>query len=142
MHSQPDFIALCHWNANVDNAWFWRNAQGELECGLIDWGRVGQMNVALALFGALSAAEIELWNEHLTELLTLFATEMQAAEVLHSTLEELKFQLMLFIALMGLAWLMDAPALIRGTTARSVADRKPLRSSDSRRTKPPASSFI
>ena len=27
--------------------------------------------------------------------------------------EELKFQLLLFVALMGLAWLMDAPALIR-----------------------------
>ena len=87
LHSQPDFIALCHWNANIDNAWFWRNAQGELECGLMDWGRVGQMNVALAIFGALSGAEIELWNEHLTELLTLFVRRRcEAAEVLHSTL--------------------------------------------------------
>jgi hypothetical protein len=34
LHSKPEFIALCHWNANVDNAWFWRNARGELECGL------------------------------------------------------------------------------------------------------------
>ena len=22
----PDYVALCHWNANVDNAWFWRDA--------------------------------------------------------------------------------------------------------------------
>ena len=113
LHAQPDFIALCHWNANVDNAWFFRNTRGELECGLLDWGRVGQMNVALALFGALSAAEIELWNGSLTELLTLFTQEVHNCGGPALDVEELKFQLLLFVALMGLAWLMDAPALIR-----------------------------
>ena len=29
-------IALCHWNANIDNAWFWREPDGALRCGLID----------------------------------------------------------------------------------------------------------
>src|SRR5690606_21967625 len=111
--SQPDFIALCHWNANVDNAWFWRDDRGELECGLLDWGRVGQMNVALALFGALSGAEIELWNERLDELLKCFADEMQRSGGPALDLDELEFQLMLFVAMMGLAWLFDAPALIR-----------------------------
>lgn len=113
LHSQPDFIALCHWNANVDNAWFWRDDRGELECGLLDWGRVGQMNVALALFGALSGAEIELWNERLDELLKCFADEMQRSGGPALDLDELEFQLMLFVAMMGLAWLFDAPALIR-----------------------------
>ncbi len=23
--ADPDYVALCHWNANVDNAWFWRD---------------------------------------------------------------------------------------------------------------------
>src|SRR5690606_29506218 len=68
-------IALCHWNANVDNAWFWRNSEGALDCGLMDWGNVSQMNVAMALWGCLSAAETDLWNEHLPELLDLFVRE-------------------------------------------------------------------
>ncbi|MGH8100680.1 MAG: hypothetical protein ACREIW_05240, partial [Chthoniobacterales bacterium] len=38
LYSEPEFIALCHWNANVDNAWFWRDEGGELRCGLMDWG--------------------------------------------------------------------------------------------------------
>jgi len=112
LHGHPDFVALCHWNANVDNAWFWQNAQGALECGLMDWGRVGQMNVALALFGSLSAANIELWNEHLDELLRLFVTELHDAGGPALDPAELKFQLMLFVAMMGLAWLLDAPALV------------------------------
>jgi hypothetical protein len=124
LHEQADYIALCHWNANIDNAWFWRNAQGELECGLMDWGRVGQMNVALALFGALSAAELELWNDALPSLLTLFTREVQQCGGPVLETQELKFQLMLFVALMGLAWLMDAPALIR----RQIPDVSQLQS--------------
>jgi hypothetical protein len=30
-------IALCHWNGNIDNAWFYRDADGALHCGLMDW---------------------------------------------------------------------------------------------------------
>jgi hypothetical protein len=113
LYSRPDFIALCHWNANIDNAWFWRNERGEVECGLMDWGRVGQMNVALALWGGLSAAETGLWDEHLDELLALFVAEYAAAGGPAIDAAELKFQLDLFVAMLGLSWLMDGPALIR-----------------------------
>lgn len=113
LYSKPEFIALCHWNANVDNAWFWRDGQDELHCGLIDWGRVGQMSVAHALFGALSAAEVDLWDEHLEELLAHFAAEFHRCGGPVLDVEELKTHLLLFVALMGLAWLMDAPALIQ-----------------------------
>ncbi len=113
LHSRPEFIALCHWNANVDNAWFWRDAHSELECGLMDWGRVGQMNIALAIFGALSAAETELWDKSLAELLALFVAEFHRCGGPALDVQELKFHLLLFVAMMGLAWLMDAPALIQ-----------------------------
>jgi hypothetical protein len=113
LHGKPEFIALCHWNANVDNAWFWRDARGDLQCGLMDWGRVGQMSIALALFGALSAAEIAIWNDHLDELLALFAAEFQACGGAALDVGELRLHLLLYASLMGLAWLMDAPALIQ-----------------------------
>lgn len=112
LHDRPEFIALCHWNANVDNAWFWRDEQGQLCCGLMDWGRVGQMSIALALFGALSAAEVELWDQHLDELLAHFAAEFRQCGGPVLDVAKLKIHLLLYLALMGLAWLMDAPALI------------------------------
>jgi hypothetical protein len=112
--SDQRFIALCHWNANVDNAWFWRTGDGRLECGLMDWGRVNQMNIALALWGGLSAAELDIWNDHLDELLGLFVAEYRGAGGPEITAEELKEHLCLFVATMGLAWLMDAPPLILG----------------------------
>ena len=113
LQSNPDLIALCHWNANVDNAWFWRGPDGELECGLMDWGRVNQMNVALAIWGCLSAAETEIWDNHLDELLQLFADEFARAGGPALQIAELRLNIDLFVAMLGLAWLMDAPPLIQ-----------------------------
>ena len=113
LFSQRDLIALCHWNANVDNAWFWRNREGELECGLLDWGNVGQMNLAMALWGAFSGADITLWDRHLEGLLRLFAAEYRLYGGPALDVEELTRHLYLYVAVMGATWLMDAPALIQ-----------------------------
>ena len=113
LHSQPDLIALCHWNANIDNAWFFRNADGVMQCGLMDWGRAAQMNVAAALYGSLSGAEPELWDEHLDSLLSLFTQEFARSGAPMLDPNELKLHLQLFTAMMGLAYLMDAPPIIR-----------------------------
>jgi hypothetical protein len=110
--SEQNLIALCHWNANIDNAWFRRNPSGELECGLMDWGNVSQMNVAMALWGCLSAAETELWDRHLQELLDLFVLEYTSCGGLEVSTGNLKLHLLLYAAAMGLAWLLDAPALL------------------------------
>jgi hypothetical protein len=113
LHAQPDFIALCHWNANSDNAWYWRDGSGELQCGLLDWGGVGQMHVAMTLWGCLSSAEQWLWRDHLDELLELFAAEYASAGGPLLDLAELKTHLVLYVAMMGLCWLLDAPPRIR-----------------------------
>jgi hypothetical protein len=118
LHADPDFIALCHWNANVDNGWFWRGPDGSLECGLLDWGGVGQMTVSLALYGALSGGEPEIWDRHLDELLAHFAAEYRAAGGPALDVGELKLHLLLMTALMGLAWLLDAPPIIRAQVPR------------------------
>ncbi|CAE7882202.1 CPK2, partial [Symbiodinium microadriaticum] len=40
-HLDADYIALTHANLNVDNAYFWRDDQGQLDCGVLDWGGFG-----------------------------------------------------------------------------------------------------
>ncbi len=109
---QPDYIALCHWNANVDNAWFWRDTGDALHCGLMDWGCVGQMNVAMALWGAMSGAETDLWDHHLDELLDVFASEVRRCGGPDLRVSELSRQVMLYVGIMTVAWLLDIPALI------------------------------
>ena len=111
LNSRADFVALCHWNMNVDNAWFWNGEQGR-EAGLLDWGSVGQMNVAQALYGMFCAAETDFLNAHRHELIELFATEYRQAGGPRIEAEELRYLYKLAVAVLGVAWILDAPSLI------------------------------
>lgn len=109
LHTNADYVALCHWNANIDNAWFWRNADGELNCGLFDWGRVRQLNLAYSLWGCLLGAPLEIWDDHLDELLQLFIAEICEGGGPALSSDELKLQLNLYVAMIGLAAALCAP---------------------------------
>lgn len=112
LNSWHDGIALCHWNANVDNAWFFTDKDGALRAGLLDWGSVGQMNVAQSIFGVLCAVEVEFWDRHANELIALFAEEYTRRGGPALDVAELSAQTHLFVALLGIAWMIDAPAII------------------------------
>lgn len=112
LQSDPDFIALCHWNAHIDNAWFWRDGSGALHCGLMDWGHANRMNVAFALWGCLSAADLYIWDHHLEALLRLFTRELTAHGGPRLEVDELTLHLHLYAAVMGLSYFMDSPARI------------------------------
>jgi len=109
----PDLVGLCHWNANVDNAWFWPRDTRELHCGLLDWGNVSRMNVAMALWGCLSGAEVHLWDEHLDELLAHFIETYHRGGGPLLQREELDRHMALYAISMGVAWLLDVPAYLR-----------------------------
>lgn len=108
-----DYLALCHWNANLDNAWFWRTADGELRCGLMDWGCVSRMNVAMAIWGSLSGAETPSWDDDLDDLLAMFCEEVSRSGGPPLDPALLERHLVLYATLMGVSWLLDVPALIR-----------------------------
>jgi hypothetical protein len=127
----PDYVALCHWNANVDNAWFWRESGGGLKCGLMDWGCVSQMNMGMAIWGAMSGAETELWNDHLDDLLVLFVDEFGRCGGPRLDPDELRVHTTLYAAIMGVTWLLDVPALIRARLGRTdLRDRTDPRIKD------------
>lgn len=111
--ADTDYVALCHWNANIDNAWFWRDPDDALQCGLLDWGCVSQMNLGMAVWGAMSGAETDMWERHLDELLDLFVTEVVRHGGPDLDPERLRRHTLLYAAAMGVAWLLDVPALIR-----------------------------
>ena len=111
--ADSDYVALCHWNANVDNAWFWRDDDRVLRCGLMDWGCVSQMNLGMAIWGAMSAAETDLWTTHLDDLLLTFVTEVRRCGGPDLDPNRLARHTLLYAAVMGVAWLLDVPALLR-----------------------------
>ena len=105
-------IALCHWNAHIDNCWFWRDPDGALHCGLIDWGRTGQITFGSALWGGLSAAHHDIWDHHLGDLLELFVREYCSHGGPAITAQELLFHLRLHLAAMGVARMLAFPEII------------------------------
>jgi hypothetical protein len=111
MHSDPDFIAFSHWNANIDNCWFWRRPDGSLECGFMDWANAAQLNVAQSVMGALSGAELHIWDDEFDALLALFAEEFAAQGGPELDPGELRLQALLVTA-SGFAWSMGAPVAL------------------------------
>lgn len=112
LYSNPEFIAFAHWNANIDNCWFLRDAKGELKCGFMDWANAGQISVAQSVSGAISGAEPFIWNEHLDELLVVFIEEYAANGGPRLNLDELKLHILLIVAVSGVAYAMGAPIAI------------------------------
>jgi len=126
LNADADYIALCHWNTNIDNAWFWRAPSGELECGLLDWGMVRQMNVATALWGGLCGASVQVWDRHLDELLALYISELRAHGGPQLERDRLKLHLHLAVSMLGLALMMDVLALVLSRLPEAAGAAGPL----------------
>lgn len=103
-------VALCHWNANIDNCWFWRDPDGALQCGLMDWGHAGQLNLAFSLWGCLSGASRPMWNEHLEELIGIFVGELEEKGGPVIDPAELTRDLLLYAFLMYLSYFIHTPS--------------------------------
>lgn len=113
LYSRPNMIALCHMNANIDNAWFWREPDGALRSGLIDWGSVGQMSVASSIWGCIGAAEPETHDRHLDELLDLFICEYARAGGPILDRHELAQDLEMHVMMSALRMTTAPPAILR-----------------------------
>ena len=92
---------------------FWHDPEGEVQCGLLDWGNARVMNMGVALAGSLMAAESDFLVSRLDELVDLYAAEFAATCGERLDTEQLKLQLFLHNACSGLLWLIDAPAMIQ-----------------------------
>lgn len=121
----PGMIALCHWNLNLDNAWFERQADGALSAGLLDWGSVGQMNIAQSFFGITCAAEPDFLARRESDLIKLFVDHYAAAGGPEISADRMHTMVKLSMAVLGIAWMLDAPAIVARELPdyASVADR-------------------
>lgn len=126
LHADPRFVALTHWNTNIDNAWFWRDDAGILQCGLLDWGMVRRMNVAYGIWGGLSAADTPMLDRHLDDLLALYTRELVAHGGPRVDVEELALHFDLSVAMLGLALMIDLPALIEARLPEAKSASDPL----------------
>lgn len=107
-----DLFAFCHWNANIDNAWYWRDKSGDLACGLMDWGNVGTMNMVTAISSCLIFTEPDFLIENLDHFLGLFSKVFEESGGGHLDPAALKLQFELQMVAGGLRWPLDIVPLI------------------------------
>ncbi len=79
LHADPDYTGLCHSNLNIDNAWYWRDGDGQLQVGLLDWGGAGQMSIGQALSSMLMMPEPEAYIQLVHDTIATFIAEYHAA---------------------------------------------------------------
>eukprot|EP00415_Alexandrium_ostenfeldii_P000965 UN0965 len=60
----PDYVVFTHQNLNVDNAFFWRDGEGKLDCGIFDWGNIKAMGMGHMFYWWLYTAEWHVLCEH------------------------------------------------------------------------------
>jgi hypothetical protein len=125
-------FAFCHWNANIDNAWFWRDDNGDLACGLMDWGNVGELNLVTAISSCLVFAEPDFVVENLDHFFGLFAVEFANAGGGPLDPATMKRQFALQMVTGGLQWPLDIVPLIERAVPdlASVTDRRDPRIAD------------
>jgi hypothetical protein len=112
LNHAPGMAALCHWNLNLDNAWFERQPDGGLAAGLLDWGSVAQMNIAQSFFGITCAAEPDFLARHERGLVDRFVARYAEAGGPTISVERMHFLVKLSMAVLGTAWMLDAPSIV------------------------------
>jgi len=72
LHHNLDYVALGHNNLNSDNAYFWRDETGKLDCGLIDWGGFGVGPLGHKMWWTFNCADFEQTRDNLDEYIDQF----------------------------------------------------------------------
>lgn len=75
MTSVPEYFSLVHPNAQVDNAFYWKNDVGTVQCGLLDWGGASYSSIPNCIGNGWIGAEPEVMEEHEEKLVKLFVDE-------------------------------------------------------------------
>mmetsp|Transcript_62697 Transcript_62697/g.178022 ORF Transcript_62697/g.178022 Transcript_62697/m.178022 type:complete len:529 (+) Transcript_62697:2279-3865(+) len=79
----PEYFSLAHPNAQIDNAFFWRDAQGTTVAGLTDFGSSSHVPMPIMLGGGWCGAEPEMMDEHEEGLTRVFVDEFEKACGIH-----------------------------------------------------------
>merc|ERR1712217_471942 len=79
----PEYFSLGHANAQIDNAFFWKNEEGDVCGGLTDFGSMSHVPMPIMLSGGWCGAEPEMMDEHEEKLIHCFLDEYEKASGIH-----------------------------------------------------------
>jgi len=97
-YSDYDYVALGHMNLNVDNAYFWRDEKGQLDCGVFDWGMMGTGCMGHKLWWWMYCRDFDPWKRNMANDLKTFCDNYAAAG--GPTLDKKKLEQMIMVTAM------------------------------------------
>lgn len=113
MHSNHDYTSLAHMNLNVDNAYFWRDQQGTLDCGVFDWGGLGVGSAGTKLWWWFYCMDYDAFKRSIKSLLDCYVETYKEYSGLQLDSSEL-YEMVLISAVMQMAGLVSAvPQIVR-----------------------------
>eukprot|EP00415_Alexandrium_ostenfeldii_P001659 UN1659 len=96
MNLNPDFWGIIHPNLPCDNAYYWRDENGELFTGLLDYGGAGAMNIASMWNMSFIMCEEGMLRKHEKGLIQCFVDEIRKGGGPESiTFDEMMYQVKL-----------------------------------------------
>eukprot|EP00416_Gambierdiscus_australes_P014614 CAMPEP_0171069494 /NCGR_PEP_ID=MMETSP0766_2-20121228/9181_1 /TAXON_ID=439317 /ORGANISM="Gambierdiscus australes, Strain CAWD 149" /LENGTH=574 /DNA_ID=CAMNT_0011525883 /DNA_START=60 /DNA_END=1781 /DNA_ORIENTATION=+ len=75
--NSSDWVAAMHMNLQADNAFFWSDEDGELDCGVFDWCGFQRVPFVGNFYGCLSGAESEFLDHNEEEIMRVFCEEYE-----------------------------------------------------------------
>mmetsp|Transcript_6958 Transcript_6958/g.19663 ORF Transcript_6958/g.19663 Transcript_6958/m.19663 type:complete len:657 (+) Transcript_6958:66-2036(+) len=79
LHHDLDYVSLGHNNLNADNAYFWRDEHGKLDCGVIDWGGFGEGPLGHKMWWTFNCADFEQFQRCLPNYIDVFIATYREA---------------------------------------------------------------
>jgi len=93
-HSTPSiWMGASHPNCQLDNAYYWYDEHGSMDCGLFDWAVFQRMPIPGALNGCAGTMGAGLYSAHEDGLLKLFCDEHERYGGKRLDLEELRLRM-------------------------------------------------
>jgi len=78
-NNNPDYVALTHQNLNVDNAYFWRDADGKLDLGVFDWGGMGASSLGHKMWWWVYCTDFPVFQANLPKYIDCFVASYKEA---------------------------------------------------------------
>uniref|UniRef100_A0A7S1F3P4 Uncharacterized protein n=1 Tax=Noctiluca scintillans TaxID=2966 RepID=A0A7S1F3P4_NOCSC len=88
-YDNPLYVGFGHANGNTDNAYFFRDQDGRMDCGLLDWGQTGFMPYADEFQNSFASSLGEMLAEYDDRLIQAFADAYHEAGGPNLDVEEL-----------------------------------------------------
>eukprot|EP00747_Dinoflagellata_sp_TGD_P034088 gnl/TRDRNA2_/TRDRNA2_137045_c0_seq1.p1 gnl/TRDRNA2_/TRDRNA2_137045_c0~~gnl/TRDRNA2_/TRDRNA2_137045_c0_seq1.p1 ORF type:complete len:695 (+),score=163.53 gnl/TRDRNA2_/TRDRNA2_137045_c0_seq1:104-2086(+) len=91
----PEYFTLIHPNAQVDNAFYWRDENNSMQCGLLDWGGVAHGSIPICLGNGWMGAESDMMDEHEMNLVKTFCAEYEVVNGVKLDCDDVHMQMKL-----------------------------------------------